>query len=77
MLGIKLRPASGSRTNSTPSLDRIIPKKGYVRGNIIVISWRANLLKRDATIKELMQLASFYSRFNRKEQLAKTLTHRR
>ena len=37
----------------SPSVDRIDPKKGYVRGNVRVISSRANLLKNDATIEEL------------------------
>lgn len=37
----------------SPSVDRIIPKKGYVKGNVRVISARANLLKNDATIEEL------------------------
>lgn len=37
----------------SPSLDRIKPQLGYVRGNIRVISARANLLKNDATIEEL------------------------
>jgi len=30
-----------------PTLDKIIPKKGYVKGNIAVISFRANAIKSD------------------------------
>lgn len=37
----------------SPSLDRIDSSKGYVKGNVRVISKRANTLKNDATIKEL------------------------
>jgi hypothetical protein len=37
----------------SPSLDRIDPSKGYVKGNVRVISARANLLKNDATVGEL------------------------
>ena len=40
-------------THNSPSLDRIIPELGYVKGNVRVISARANLLKNDATILEL------------------------
>lgn len=41
------------------SLDRIIPSLGYVKGNIRVISMRANRLKSDASLEELKQLVSY------------------
>lgn len=40
------------RPNS-PSLDRIVPERGYVAGNLRVISNRANTLKNNATIDEM------------------------
>lgn len=43
----------------SPSVDRIIPTLGYVPGNIAVISWRANNLKRDATAEELRRVADW------------------
>ncbi len=48
------------RQDFTPSLDRIDNTKGYVKGNIIVISWKANNLKSNATSEELVVLANFY-----------------
>lgn len=65
ILGIPLfKGKSGGEANS-PSLDRIEPELGYVPGNIVVISNRANRLKSDATIDELRAIASFYATFRR------------
>jgi hypothetical protein len=44
------------------SLDRIKNARGYVKGNVIIISLRANLLKGQATLTELKRIAAFYSR---------------
>lgn len=43
-----------------PSIDRIDNNKGYVPGNIIIVSWRANRIKSDAHVDELMLVAGFY-----------------
>ena len=59
-LGLRLRPGNGRPQDNSPTLDRIVPEKGYVKGNVIVVSMRANRLKSDATIQELRQIASFY-----------------
>ena len=63
VLGIKLVPGQGRNgpIDSSPTLDRIIPALGYVRGNVIVVSWRANRIKNDATIEELRSIADFYA----------------
>lgn len=38
----------------TPSLDRIDPTKGYIKGNIWVITKKANSMKNSATKEELL-----------------------
>lgn len=57
VLGIKLDLTSKS-TRYSPSIDRIDSSKGYVKGNIQVISNRANMLKNNATIDELKLVIS-------------------
>lgn len=46
-----------------PSLDRFVPEKGYVPGNVFVISYRANVLKRDGTYDEFNKLCAWMQRF--------------
>lgn len=49
---------NGPAENS-PSLDRLVPKLGYTPSNITVISYRANAIKRDASLEELQALVSW------------------
>ena len=61
MLGIKLESGRGRRGifDSSPTIDRIIPEKGYIKGNIQVVSGRANMIKSNATPDELMAVAKY------------------
>lgn len=61
VLGIELNYYSRQKNQpNNASLDRIDNTKGYIRGNVIVISMRANQIKRDATIEELRLIFEFY-----------------
>jgi len=59
VLGIPLFRSGDARAPNTPSLDRILNDVGYIRGNVAVISWRANQLKRDASPAEVAALAAW------------------
>ena len=52
-----------ARPNS-PSVDRIDPNKGYVKGNIAVMSYRANVIKNDGTAAEHRLIADWIDRQN-------------
>ena len=57
---IPITPNAGgkSRLPGSPSLDRLDNDRGYVVGNIIVCSWRANKLKADSDFQELQLLVN-------------------
>ena len=57
ILDVRLSLYEKKRTYLSPSLDRIDNTKGYIKGNIAVISWRANRIKSDADSKELRKVA--------------------
>jgi hypothetical protein len=60
ILGIPLRKGVGKGGQpDSPSLDRFDNTKGYVKENVRVISWRANTIKKDATMEELEKIASY------------------
>ncbi len=61
ILGIPIRYNKGKAQDDSISIDRIDSSKGYEIENIIVISWKANRLKNNATSEELQKISRFYS----------------
>jgi hypothetical protein len=51
---------------NAPSIDKIIPELGYVKGNIMIISLKANLMKNNASKEELLNFAEFFLKFWKK-----------
>lgn len=63
LLGIKISMGefdgiSGLAIDSSPSLDRIVPELGYVKTNVKVISFLANMIKNKATPDQLKEVAN-------------------
>jgi|SRR5882724_7238660 len=56
ILGIPLFHCDGHGRDNSSSIDRINNKKGYIKGNVHIISNRANTLKSSASIEELEKL---------------------
>ena len=63
-LGIRLNYEGTGRgygaKDDAASLDRIDGLRGYVVGNVRVVSWKANRAKAFLTVEELVRLAEYY-----------------
>ena len=61
VLGMPLRvsPQGFGGRDGSPTLDRLNPSLGYVKGNIAVISYRANRIKNDSNPDELHRVADW------------------
>ena len=59
ILGIRLDYFAEKTQENSPSFDRIDPSKGYVTGNVEIVSWRANRIKNDGTSEEHERIAQY------------------
>lgn len=57
LLGYPFTGHRSGRSLTSPSLDRINPKLGYVKGNVWIVGYRANLIKNDGTAEEHESIA--------------------
>lgn len=56
LLGITLKKGIDFQQPNSYSIDRIDNSKGYIPGNVWIISARANLIKNDASYEELKRI---------------------
>ena len=57
ILGTPLHRERGAWRESSPSIDKIDPGKGYVPGNVWIISMMANGMKSNATPEQMLAFA--------------------
>ena len=60
-LKIKMKKgqSNGGGSYNSPSIDRIIPDLGYIKGNVHWISKRANQIMSDATADQIIQVGAY------------------
>ena len=68
-LNIEMKAGSDSDWRLSPSVDRIDPSGGYIRGNVIWISWLANCIKTSATPKQIITVGEFYKQLEAETHL--------
>jgi hypothetical protein len=59
ILNIELDYFAEQQQENSPSFDCIIPQKGYVKGNVVLLSNRANRIKNDGSAEEHRAIADF------------------
>ena len=55
----KIGEGHKNKAINSPSLDRIKPEYGYIKGNVCIISNKANTIKNDVSYKELYKVADW------------------
>lgn len=59
ILGIKLNYKGKSFSDDYASFDRIDSSKGYIKGNVAIISWKANKMKSNGSSKDHRNIADW------------------
>lgn len=59
VLGVELEWGGKKNDPYLPSLDRTVPELEYVKGNVVIMSARANTLKNDGTVAEFEALLAY------------------
>ncbi len=62
ILNVRLKYGGGDKSPHSASLDRIDSSKGYIKGNVQIISARANMMKSDADAQEMLMFAEWVMR---------------
>jgi hypothetical protein len=69
VLGVRLKRGKDKRPLPTsPTLDRIVPSRGYVPGNVVVISSLANRIKSTANWEQVIAVGTWLKNLTRQRR---------
>ena len=63
----------GGRNIDTPSLDRINPSLGYIKGNVKIISTLANMMKSSANREQISLFCKNINKYIENEEIVQTI----
>jgi hypothetical protein len=73
ILNIELNWSGGPRKDNTPSLDKINPKLGYIKGNCRIISNLANIMKNKASEEYLLTFSNNINNYLKNKDIVRTI----
>lgn len=59
ILNIELKMHVDYARDDSPSIDRLVPGKGYVKGNCFIISYKANRMKQENSLEDLEKIIKY------------------
>ena len=62
VLSIEFKKGEGMQIDASPSIDRIIPELGYVKGNVQIICMLANRIKNNATPDQVIKVGKHFKK---------------
>lgn len=62
VFGMRLSIGSGNSKDNSPTIDRICPELGYIKGNITIMSSLANRIKSNATVEQIYSVIRWLER---------------
>lgn len=65
--GLSRKECKARPMDNSPTIDRIDPSKGYIKGNVCIISYRANMIKNCGTLEEHEKIVNFFKTIKLKE----------
>jgi len=69
-LEFTFKRGDGKRIDESPTLDRIVPNKGYVKGNVQWVSGLANQIMSSATPDQVVQVGEYFKQVVEKKNAA-------